>query len=152
MSVKSIFSLGLGALLAMAMAACTMQEPDIIPEEQVGAEQRAALEEEEEGAEGEGEGGGEGGGDTLTFVAEDIAWGDHPSELPAGEVTLEIDNQGAALHDITIEELGDETVAEAEGGETDSGSVTLEPGEYTVYCSVSGHREAGMETTVTAAE
>lgn len=150
MSRMRILSLGLAAMLALAMGACTMQEPDITEEEQVGAEQRPEPEEEGDGG-GEGEG-GEPSGDTFTFVAEDIAWADHPSELPAGDVTLELDNQGGAPHDITIEELGDETVAEAAGGETASGDVTLEPGEYTVYCSVPGHRGAGMETTVTVAE
>lgn len=147
MSRMRILSLGLAAMLALAMGACTMQEPDVTEDEQVGAEQRPEPEEES----GDGDGEGESSGDTFTFVAEDIEWADVPSELPAGDVTLEIDNQGGTLHDITIEELGDETVAEAEGGETATGDVTLEPGEYTVYCSVPGHRSS-METTVTVAE
>lgn len=142
---------GLSSLLVvvvLALAACTAQEPGVSEDEQVTADQQP---DESDG----GDGGDEedaGAGETFTFVAVDIDWADTPGELPAGEVTLEIDNQGDILHDLTVEELGDETVAEAEGGETDSGAVELEPGEYTVYCSVPGHREAGMETTVTAAE
>lgn len=146
MSRLRILSLGLAAMLALVTGACTMQEPDITEEEQVGADQRPEPEEE-----GGGEG-GESGGETVTFVAEDTEWAEAPSELPAGEVTMELDNQGGAEHDITIEELGDETVAQAPGGETDTGTATLEPGEYTIYCSVPGHRQAGMETTVTATE
>lgn len=51
------------------------------------------------------------------------------------------------LHDFTIDEL-DAHVA-ADGGETEEGGFTAdETGEYAYYCSVAGHREAGMEGTL----
>lgn len=146
MSPRTSLTIGLAAVLALAAGACTMQEPDITEEDQVGAAQRP--EETPEGGD-EGDGGGEPAGETFTFVAVDIDWGDHPTELPAGDVTLEIDNQGGIYHNLVVEELGDQLVAEAEGGETGTGTVALEEGEYTFYCDVAGHRQAGMETTVT---
>lgn len=150
MSRTRIVVPSLVALLMLGVAACSPQEPDITEDEQVTADERPE-EPAEDGENGGGENGEEGGGgESVTFVAVDIDWEDPPEEVPAGEVTLELDNQGNTFHDLTVEELGDEVVAEAEGGETDSGTVTLEPGEYTMYCSVPGHREAGMETTVTA--
>lgn len=36
----------------------------------------------------------------------------------------------------------------AAGNDTDSGKVELQPGEYTIYCDVPGHRAAGMEATI----
>lgn len=51
------------------------------------------------------------------------------------------------LHDFTIDEF-DAHVA-ADRGETNEGGFTAgEPGRYTYYCTVAGHREAGMEGTL----
>jgi plastocyanin len=48
------------------------------------------------------------------------------------------------LHDFTIDEL-DAHVA-AEPGQTAKGGVTaVKPGRYAYYCTVAGHRQAGME-------
>lgn len=51
-------------------------------------------------------------------------------------------------HDFTVEELDAHVSAEA--GETAEGGLRVdEAGTYTYYCSVEGHREAGMEGTLT---
>lgn len=81
----------------------------------------------------------------ATFVAVDIAYEEAPESLPAGSQTFELVNNGDAPHTVAIEELDDRVVVEANGGETATGEVELEPGSYTYYCSVPGHREAGME-------
>ncbi|MGI8874234.1 MAG: cupredoxin domain-containing protein [Egibacteraceae bacterium] len=150
MSSIRISSLGLVAALVLAGTACSPQEPDVTPEEQVGAEQRP--EEPADNGEGTGEdGGGEGGGETVTFVAEDITYADAPTEVPAGSVTIELVNDGSADHDVTIDDLGDEPVVEAAGGETATATAELEPGEYEYHCSVSGH-ESSMNGTLTVTE
>lgn len=48
-------------------------------------------------------------------------------------------------HDFVIDEL--DAHVSAEGGETATGGFNAgdEPGTYTYYCSVAGHRDAGME-------
>ena len=52
-------------------------------------------------------------------------------------------------HDFTI--TGKGKIADANGGKTDTGTFKLtKPGKYTFYCSIPGHRAAGMEGTITA--
>lgn len=52
------------------------------------------------------------------------------------------------LHDFTVE--GQDFHLAADAGQTTAGGLTIDrPGIYTVYCSVTGHREAGMELVLT---
>lgn len=87
---------------------------------------------------------------TIAVEAGDLYFEGIPDTLPAGTIEIEFNNVGEMMHDVTIEELDDTLVVAAAGGETDTNTVTLEPGEYTFYCSVPGHR-AQMEVTVTVA-
>lgn len=68
----------------------------------------------------------------------------------AGEVTVSLVCEPAVAHNFVIEET-DDTVADCNAGATDVGTVELEAGEYTYYCSLPGHRSAGMEGTLTVA-
>lgn len=123
---------GVGAAGAVGAAAGMRELPH--EEEEGGGEEEGLAAEAPEGA--------------LVFVAIDIDFEEAPTSAEAGEQTIFLANEGAAPHDVTIEEAGDETVAEAEGGETDEGTIDLDAGTYTYYCSVAGHREAGMEGTL----
>ncbi len=67
-----------------------------------------------------------------------------------GEVEVTVINVSDAYHN--AEFLGaaeGSDIPEADAFETGSGTVLLFPGEWTVICNVPGHREAGMETTIT---
>jgi plastocyanin len=118
-----------------------------------GAAGMRSLEHEEGGGEG-GEAppapGGEIPADALVFAADvNLAYTSAPTTAPAGEVTIAIDNQGGLPHNVTIEGVeGDEPIVEATNG-TDVNTVTLEPGSYTYYCSIPGHRAGGMEGQLT---
>ena len=111
---------------------------------------------EHEAAAGEDHGGeapaeGEGAAEAApgTWVAVDIAYESAPSSIPSGGTTVTIDNRGAAVHNVVIAGFnGDEPVVEAQGGQTDQAELDLEPGTYTYYCSVPGHRSS-MEGELT---
>jgi plastocyanin len=71
-------------------------------------------------------------------------------EAPAGSITLLYTNPSPVPHSIAIESGGD-TLDESEtitNGETEA-SAELAPGEFVFYCTVPGHRESGMEGTLT---
>jgi mono/diheme cytochrome c family protein len=69
---------------------------------------------------------------------------------PAGALEIDSKNDAAIPHDIAIEGNGvNEKGEEVQGGGVSKVSVTLKPGKYQFYCSVSGHREGGMEGTLT---
>jgi plastocyanin len=71
--------------------------------------------------------------------------------VEAGELTIGYENDGSIHHTLVIEGIDtDEFKLEVDtSGDTDQGTVDLEPGEYILFCDVPGHRAAGMEATLT---
>ena len=72
-------------------------------------------------------------------------------EAKAGEVTIEYTNPSPVPHNVAIEAEGQELAASptVTGGDSGDAAANLEPGEYVFYCAIPGHREAGMEGTLT---
>ena len=62
-----------------------------------------------------------------------------------GVVEIEYILDGFQAHNLLIEGYEEDLVLEVENGETATGSISLEPGRYILYCDIAGHREAGME-------
>jgi plastocyanin len=72
------------------------------------------------------------------------------AEAPAGQLTIDSQNEASIPHNIALEGDGvDEVGPEVQGGGTSEIDVDLQPGEYTFYCSVPGHRAGGMEGKLT---
>lgn len=95
-------------------------------------------------------GGAGGGGDTdLSFDATEFEFDPSQTTAQAGEITVTIDNQGEQRHTWTVEDREEDLKLDADSGQTDTGTIELDAGTYTFYCSVPGHREAGMEGTLT---
>lgn len=68
----------------------------------------------------------------------------------AGKVAITLDNPAAVAHDVAIEGGGVDVKSDlADKDETVKVEADLKPGKYTFYCSVPGHREGGMEGTLT---
>lgn len=147
----------LAALLALALAAVALvacgDDGGTTTTETTG---QAGAESTEE-AGGEGGGGGEeagGGGATVEFETPSggqLAYTASEASTSAGKVTIDFNNVQPIPHDVAIEDSSGKTLGQTETISESSSSTTinLKPGEYTFYCSVPGHREAGMEGTLT---
>ena len=85
----------------------------------------------------------------VPVAATGLAYAVTEVTAPAGEITLRSVNDQSTPHNIAIDEP-ETTLGEivSDGG-TSEITVTLEPGTYEYYCSVPGHREAGMVGTLT---
>jgi mono/diheme cytochrome c family protein len=69
---------------------------------------------------------------------------------PAGPLEIESKNDASIPHDIAIEGSGANGKGKVvQGGAVSSFKVTLKAGEYQYFCTVAGHREGGMEGTLT---
>ncbi|HET7121702.1 MAG TPA: plastocyanin/azurin family copper-binding protein [Solirubrobacterales bacterium] len=103
---------------------------------------------------GEAEGGTAGPAGAVEIEADpsgNLAFTSDSASAKAGKVTVDFTNSSPVPHDVTIEGEGGETLAQTEvfAEASESVSANLNPGTYTFYCSVPGHREAGMEGTLT---
>lgn len=137
-------ALVLAAVAILAMAGCTAQDPEFSANDQVAA----AARQPEPGAEGEGgegEGGG-GGGPTVEFAAGSaLEYTEAADQVPAGGATFELACEGLP-HNVAVEGFqGGEPIVECPGEGVFTGSAAIEPGDYTYFCSIPGHRAGGME-------
>ena len=91
-------------------------------------------------------------GQTLTLEVDEsagLAFDTDELESTTGNVRITMNNTGDAPHNVAIEGGGvDEKGEVVPGGGASEVQAELQPGEYTFYCSVPGHREAGMEGTL----
>jgi plastocyanin len=108
------------------------------------------------GAAGAGGSEGSGGGASVVEIeaapGAELAYVQKEAKAKAGQVSIDFTNPQTLSHDVAVEdssgkELG-KTELVADGSST--GTIgNLKPGKYTFFCTVPGHREAGMEGTLT---
>ena len=68
---------------------------------------------------------------------------------PAGIVLIRLKNSESGVHTLVIQDIADFKLQVSGRGATDESKVELKRGKYTFYCNIPGHREAGMEGTIT---
>ncbi len=93
-------------------------------------------------------------GATIDVAADpsgSLAFTETELSAPAGSDTISFTNDSSTPHNVVIEGADGSDVTETDTIQADSTTATadLQPGTYTFYCDVPGHREAGMEGTLT---
>lgn len=110
------------ALLSLALTACTGSESTAPPPDDADAVVTGTA--------------------GLLFEPDEVA-------LPAGPATFALVCDQGPAHDVVVDVDGEErSLAACNGGQTDVAEVDLPAGDYTFWCSVPGHRQAGMEGTL----
>ena len=85
----------------------------------------------------------------VTVVARDLYFDPKELVIPSeGTTVVRLEDDGVVVHNFTIDDLDVTTVAQP-GGISETTIVDPLPGTYEFYCSVSGHRQAGMVGTLT---
>ena len=97
-------------------------------------------------------GGSGGSAEVLEIPAAetDLAYQETAVSAPAGTITLRMPNPSAIPHNIAVDEPEQQLGEVVQQGGVSEITVDFPAGEYTYYCSVPGHREAGMEGVLTA--
>jgi uncharacterized cupredoxin-like copper-binding protein len=139
--MKKVFALLALALASVALVACGGDDGDTT------------------GAEATGGGGGttaavaEGSTVKLTANADNqLSYDQKTLNAKAGTVSIDFDNPASIEHDVAVEDSGGELLGKSDlvsQGKAILAIKDLKPGSYTFFCSVPGHREAGMEGTLT---
>ncbi len=144
-----------GALLVVALAALTLAACGSCSSS--SSESTATTEATAESAGGGGsEGSGESGSGSVVKIeaapSSELAFVQKEVKAKAGQVAIEFTNPQSLSHDVAVEDSNGKKVGATElvaGGKTVATIGNLKPGTYTFYCTVPGHREAGMEGTLT---
>jgi plastocyanin len=95
---------------------------------------------------------GGGGGETLQLAAPSdgsLKFDKKALDAKAGTVTIDFDNPSSTPHAVAIEGNGVNESSQTVTTSKTSVTADLKPGTYTFFCPVPGHRQAGMEGTLT---
>jgi plastocyanin len=91
---------------------------------------------------------GGGTSEAVEVVARDIEFGDDTYDATAGTVEVRYVNEGSIAHTLLVDDVDGFKLEVTSSGDQDQSTVELEPGTYTLYCDIPGHRDAGMEATL----
>ncbi len=82
--------------------------------------------------------------DVLELDATEMRFDPKTIAVAAGRIPVVLHNVGIVVHDLRIDGKP-RYLVEAWPGQTGTGTWELAEGRYEIYCSIPGHRAAGME-------
>ncbi len=85
----------------------------------------------------------------IQASASELAFVPNQLSAPAGRITIRMTNPSQLQHSIALAVSGIAPGPVVGNGGVSEVTATLAPGTYTFYCTVPGHRQAGMTGTLT---
>jgi plastocyanin len=151
--MKKAATLAILALASVALVACGSSSSSSTSTESTSTSGESAGSGAEKPTGGGGESGGGGGSivKMATPPGTELAFTTKHATAKAGQVSIEFENPQELQHNVAIENSSGEKLGETELVEKGKATATvnLKPGTYTFFCTVPGHRQAGMEGTLT---
>ena len=134
--------MAIAALVALGLAACGGSSSDTTTAVSTPTSTAAAP------AAG---GGGSSSVNISTPSGSTLAYDQKSVSATAGNVTIDFDNKQPLQHDVAVEDSSGKQLGATQlvSSGTATTTVSLQPGTYTFFCTVPGHREAGMQGTLT---
>ncbi len=88
--------------------------------------------------------------DVSSPASGDLLFDPDGFQVNAGTITIAYDNPSPVTHNIALEDDQGKVLAQSEDVTGGSVEITapLTPGQYTYFCAIPGHRQAGMEGTL----
>ena len=139
--MNTLKTLAAGTLLVFAVAACggasTSAPPNAASVPPVSSPAASAMT-----------------NDAKAITVRDFKF-DTPDVTVKGLVSLAVTNAGPTIHDLTIRDDAGKILGETEdlkAGTSETLTVDLPAGKYTIFCSVPGHESLGIKGTLTVAK
>lgn len=89
-----------------------------------------------------------GGNADVVVEARNLDFDANSYSAKEGKVAIEYLQKNSSPHTLVIEGKSNFKLS-VNGQKTDMGEILLEAGDYTLFCDIPGHRQAGMEATLT---
>jgi plastocyanin len=90
--------------------------------------------------------------DLVVTAVPPLRWDAESYAVSAGEVTVAMRNEDVIRHTLVVlrdkDVVGGMELAVNRRGDVDTGTITLEPGTYRIFCTVPGHQNMNSELIV----
>lgn len=143
---KSLAMVAVGVAVSFGIAACGDDNNDTTSAASDTSSTEASTTESTTAS-----GGGGGAGGTVDISETEYKLDPADATVKSGSVTIDVSNDGQITHNLEIEGNGieEQGIDNLDAGSTGKLTVDLQPGDYEIYCSIDGHRDLGMEGSIT---
>ncbi|MFY9488379.1 MAG: plastocyanin/azurin family copper-binding protein [Solirubrobacterales bacterium] len=142
MRFRTLITLVIAALMLLAVAGCGDDDNGSDSAATPAPTEQTATEDDA------------GSGDALALAADPdggLSYDKDALTAPAGAITVDFTNDSSVPHDVVVEDADEKELGKTDQITESKAALELTDvaaGDYTFYCSVPGHQQAGMKGTL----